>query len=143
MEEVLHDGEYGGGGKISALAETVPGRCQSVGRKAQGALHGFENLRSATVEDVAADVAHAEIVVGEEVFNGAPQLRVDEFRNVRGQDDVEPALIDVPPHQVFGVGIERGASGDDARAGLVDASGLSGDRRLFPGEDDGGRAISE
>ncbi len=96
-----------------------------MGRKAQGALHGFENLRSSTMEDVAANVAHGQIIVLKEALDGATELCADKFRNVRGQDNVEAAVINIPSHQMLCVGIKRGAGCNDAWAGIFDA------RRLF------------
>lgn len=43
-------------------------------RKAEAALHGFENFGAAAVEDEAADVSHTEVVVGEKLFDGAAEF---------------------------------------------------------------------
>ena len=64
----------------------------------------FKNLGSAAMEDEAADLPHTQVVVGQEILDGATKLVADEFRNVSGKDNVEAALIDVPSHQVFRVG---------------------------------------
>ena len=63
-----------------------------MGRQAKAVFHGFENLGSAAVEDEAANV-HAQVVVSEKVLDGVAKLFVDDLRDVRGEDNVEAAVI--------------------------------------------------
>ena len=90
-------------------------------------------------------LSHAEIVVGEEIFDGVREARVLTSSGTSAERTMlKPLWSDLPPHQVLGIGIEGGAGIDDTRTGLFDACGLCWPMRcLFPGENDGGGAVSE
>ena len=114
-----------------------------MGRQTKTILHGPENLGAAAMKDIAANVSHTHVVVSEEALDGVTKLCFDELRNLRGEDDAEAFVSDGPSRQVLGVGIERGPSIDDAGAGILNAGGPSGVRRVLSSQDYGGGAVTE
>jgi len=142
-QEVLHDGEDRCGREVSPLTQAVVGCRERMLGEIQRGFHGLEDLWPTAVKDEAADVVDAEIDFFEKVLDGVAELGAYEFGNVSGEDNVEAAVVDVPAHKVLGVRIEGGASGDDARAGPLDAGGSASMRCFVAGEDDGRGAVSE
>ena len=59
------------------------------------------------MHDVTADIRHRKIVVFQEAFDGVPQFGPNQLRNIRGQHDIKAGVIDLPTHQVLGIGVER------------------------------------
>ncbi len=79
---------------------------EGVRREVEGVLHGFEDLGAAGVEDVAGDVVEGEAVVGEEGFDVAAEVLVDDLGDVGGEDNLEAHVADAPTHDVLGVAVE-------------------------------------
>ena len=140
---VLHHRKNGNGGEISALAKSVPGCSQSMGRQTKTIFHGSENLGAAAMKDIAADVSHTHVVVSEEALDGVAKLCFNELRNFRGEDDAKAFVIDGPSRQMLGVGKKRGTSINDARTRILNAGGPLAVRCLLSSQDHGCGAVTE
>ena len=95
------------------------------------------------MEDVAADAVHGQAVVAEEGFNVATEVLVDDLGDLRGEDDLEAGVGNVPAHDALGVAIEGRTRGDDAGGWLLDAGGALAEWGVGTGDDDRGRAVAE
>ena len=114
-----------------------------MGRQTKTFFHGSENLGAAAMKDKAANISYAQVVVSEELLDGVPKLRFNEFRNFRGKDNAEALVIDGPSCQVLRVGIKRGTSINHARTRILNAGGPLGVRCLLSSQDDGCGAVTE
>ena len=85
--------------------------------------------------------SRAETVVGEEGFDVAAEVFVDDLGDVGREDDLEAEVADVPAHDVLGVAIEGGAGVEDLRAGA--GAVFFAERCFAAGDDDGGGAVAE
>ena len=106
-------------------------------RQTQTLFHGSENLWAAAMKDIAANVSHTHMVVSEEALNGVSKLCLNQLRNFWGQDYAKAIVIDGPSRQMLRVRIERRASIDHTRTGILDACGSLGVRCLLSSQDHG------
>jgi hypothetical protein len=146
-EVVFEDRKDGCGGEVADLAEALPGRSEGIGWKREGLLHRFEDFGTAGVEDVGGDVCAGEAIVGEESIYVAEEVLFDDFGDVRGEDNFEAGIDDVPSHDALGVAVEGGACVKDAGAVIaaVEIGFGSGDDygRGSVGEEPGGDEIGD
>jgi hypothetical protein len=138
FEIVLKNGKNGGGGEISDLPQTFPGRSEGVRGKIEGVLHRLKDLGAAGVEDPGGDVVSAEIVVSEKTFDILEEVFFDDTRNVGRENDLESSFDDIPAHNALGIAVEGGSSGENAGAAVT-----AGELGFRSGDDDGGGSVTE
>ena len=92
------------------------------------------------MEDPARDVGTRDAVFGDEALHVAAQILQHHLGDVGGEHDGEASVADVPAHDIFGIAVEGGARGENARAG---GNGRCGQLDVIAGDHHGGSAIGE
>ena len=118
--------------QVADRVERPPARLEVGALQLQPALERLEHARAARMRDPGADVAEPQVVLGQQLADVVPDVRVDGVGDRGGQHDPEAGAADVPADHALAVGVELAAGADDVGARAARARPRAGRRRRRP-----------